>query len=109
MPYKAMARFIRVSPRKVRASAGLIRGKSADEAVAILANLNKPTALYLKKVLASAIANAKNRSAEAGKLYVSKVLIDEGSALKRIKAGPMGRVMPRLKRSAHICVELERR
>ncbi len=111
MGYRAVGRYIRVSPRKVRGVIELIKGKGADKALAILESLNKPTALYVKKVLSSAIANAKALSDETNieGLYISKILADEGPALKRHKAGAMGRAMPRRRRSSHIYIEIESR
>jgi len=105
---KAIARFIRISPRKTRLVADMIRGKPIDEAQAILNNLGKRATMFVQEVLGSAISNAtKNPDISASDLYVSKITIDGGPMFKRYKAGSMGRAMMIRHRTSHILVELD--
>ena len=108
MVSKAVARFIRISPRKTRLVANYIKGKNVGDALAILSNLNKRACVYLEEVLRSAIANAKrNPDIEENTLYISKLLVDGGPMLKRFRAGSMGRAMAIRHRTSHITVELD--
>ena len=105
MEAKAIAKGVRISPKKSRPVIDLIRGKSVIEADNILANLNKEAARATRKVLTSAVANAVNNlELEKENLYVKEVYINEGRTLKRMKAGSKGRVNPILKRSSHITI-----
>jgi len=102
---KAITRFVRLSPRKARLVADLVRGKSALDAIDILEFTNKKAALYIEKTLRSAIANAEhNNNMDPDKLFVSKILIDKGPVLKRISPRAMGRADIIRKPTAHITV-----
>jgi len=106
--YKACAKYLMVSPRKVRPVANLVRGKSYPEAVAILnAMPQKGTGLILK-VLNSAAANATyaDKKIDENQLVISKLLIDEGPRLKRVWARSHGKRDILLKRMSHITVVL---
>ena len=105
MEARAIAKGVRISPKKSRLVIDLVRGKSVVEADNILANLNKESARAIRKVLTSAVANAEN-NLELNKenLYVKEAYINEGRTLKRMKAGSKGRVNPILKRSSHITI-----
>ena len=105
MEARAIAKGVRIAPKKSRLVIDLIRGKSVSEADNILANLNKESARAIRKVLTSAVANAEN-NLELNKenLYVKEAYINEGRTLKRFKAGSKGRVNPILKRSSHITI-----
>ena len=110
MEAKAVARFVRIAPRKVRIVTDLIRGKKVDEAMAILQFTPKRGARLLEKVLRSAIANAQNNyEMDPGALYVKKVYVDEGPTLKRFHPRRMGQAFPILKRTSHISVVLAER
>ncbi len=105
MEAKAIAKGVRIAPKKSRLVIDLIRGKSVIEADNILANLNKEAARATRKVLLSAVANAENNlSLDKNNLYVKEAYINEGRTLKRMKAGSKGRVNPIMKRSSHITV-----
>ncbi len=108
---KAVCRFIRISPRKTRLVADMVRGKSIDEAQAILSNLEVRPRLYIQQVLKSAVANATsvNPDISAADLYISKILIDCGPMFKRYRAGSMGRAMMIKHRTSHISIELDRK
>lgn len=108
--YKAGARFIRISPYKVREVAELIRGKHVDEARRILAFTPKAASRSMSKVLESAIANAEhNFSVSQEDLYVRFVSADEGVTIKRFRPRAQGRAYRIRKRTSHINLELERR
>lgn len=105
MKAQAVAKYIRISPRKMKAICDLVRGKNADQAVAILKFTPRKGARALLKVLKSAIANAENNhEMSAEKLYVQEVYANQGPTLKRWNAGSMGRANPVLSRSSHIGV-----
>lgn len=105
MEAKAIAKGVRIAPRKARLVIDLIRGKSVAEADAILENLNNKASTLIRKVLVSAVANAEN-NLELNKenLYVKEAFINEGRTMKRGRAGAKGRPDPILKRTSHITV-----
>ena len=104
----ATAKYIRISPYKVRAVLDLIRGKSYREAVAILENLNKSSSEPILKVVKSAGANAENNlSLNTDELYVAECYADQGPTLKRYIAKAHGRAGGLLKRTSHITVILD--
>ena len=106
--FKAKAKYIRVSPYKIRPIANSIKGKPADEAVSMLMLQQKRVGQYLLKVLNSAIANASSSElrAKPENLRVERAFIDEGPTLKRVRFRAMGRVNRILKRTSHITVIL---
>ena len=107
---KAVARYIRISPYKVRVVLELIRGKNVNEAVAILDNVSKAGALPIKKVVLSAAANAEhNLQMNAAELYVAECYADQGPTLKRMQPMGHGRGFRILKRTSHITVILDAR
>ncbi len=106
-PY-ATARHIRMSPYKVRRALALIRGKSVNEAAAILEYANIVSAEPVKKVLLSAAANAEhNFHMDRGDLVVSEAFADQGPTLKRMNPVSKGRAHSILKRTSHITVILD--
>ncbi|MFZ5800133.1 MAG: 50S ribosomal protein L22 [Candidatus Omnitrophota bacterium] len=104
---RAKGRFLKLTPNKVRQVLDLIRGKDASEGLAILSNLNKRPAVLVKKILNSAISNAKQKGIESEHLYVSKAVADNGPIWKRFRAASFGRASKILKRTSHISVELD--
>jgi large subunit ribosomal protein L22 len=105
---KAVAKYVRITPRKARLVADEIRGKSYPEAVSLLRFTNKRAAKIMSEVLNSAAANAEhNLDADPDELKVKSVKVDEGPMIKRYKARAMGRATMIRKRSSHITVELE--
>ena len=105
MEVKASAKFLRLSPRKARLVTDLITGKSAEEAIAILENLPKATALPLGRVVRSAIANAENNfNLTLENLYVKRAMADEGPRMKRVWMRGRGRRDVKLHRTSHITV-----
>ena len=106
-PY-AVAKYIRVSPYKVRTVLDLIRGKSVAEAQAILKNSVNGGAAPAYKVLMSAVANAEhNQGMDRGDLYVAACYADGGTSLKRMQPVSKGRGHAILKRTSHITVILD--
>jgi large subunit ribosomal protein L22 len=108
MEAKAVAKYIRMSARKARLVADLIRGKSVNEAVNLLHFTQKRAANPVEKVLRSAVANAMNKE-EASKLdpedlMIKSIWVDEGPTMRRYKAGPMGRASLIRKRFCHISI-----
>ncbi|MGQ9511200.1 MAG: 50S ribosomal protein L22 [Thermaceae bacterium] len=107
MEARAVARYIRISPRKVRLVVDLIRGKGLEEARAILRYLNRRAALPVAKVLESAAANAvNNHDLLEDRLYVKAAYVDEGPALKRVLPRARGRADIIKKRTSHITIVL---
>lgn len=105
MEVKAQAKFIRIAPRKTRLVVGLIRGKTVVEARRQLAVSPKLAARAVLKTLNSAVANAVNNTmADASKLMVSKVWVDEGPKIKRFTPRAQGRATPIRHRMSHITV-----
>ena len=110
MEAKAVAKYIRVAPRKVRVVMDLIRGKNVAEAFAILKFTPKVGADAIEKVLKSAVANAENNfDMNVDKLYVSSAFVDQGPTLKRIHPRSRGQAFKILKRTSHITVVVEER
>lgn len=105
MEAKAIAKYIRIAPRKVRIVADLIRGKSIGEAFAILQHTPKVASEVVEKVLKSAVANAEhNFDMNVDSLYVSTVFVDQGPTMKRIHPRSRGQAFKILKRSSHVTV-----
>ena len=105
MEAKAIAKGLKIAPRKVRLVIDLIRGKNVDEADKILNNLNKEAARLIRKVLTSAVANAENNMGlNKNTLFVKEALVNEGQTMKRMKFGSRGHVDPIKKRSSHIII-----
>jgi len=107
MIVKAKAKFLRISPTKVRRIVNLLRGKDVLVAQGILQNLNAGTKEYLKKIMFSVIANAKVKGFSPEQLYVSKIICDAGPVLKRFKAAAFGRATQIKHRTSHIIIELD--
>jgi large subunit ribosomal protein L22 len=103
--YFAKLNGVPSSPRKMRYVVDMIRGMEVDRALGVLKFSKKHAAADVEKLLRSAIANweAKNeRKAEDGELYVSKVFVDEGVTMKRMRPAPQGRGYRIRKRSNHV-------
>ena len=105
MEAKAVAKYIRIAPRKVRVVMNLIRGKSVAEAFAILKFTPKAGADVIEKVLRSAVANAENNfDMNVDELYVSSAYVDQGPTLKRIHPRSRGQAFSIFKRTSHVTV-----
>jgi large subunit ribosomal protein L22 len=107
MEAKAVAKQVRIAPRKVRLVVDLIRGKNVGEAISILRHTPKEASPVVEKLLNSAIANAEhNYEMEPDSLVVDKIFVDEGITLKRFRPRAMGRASRINKRTSHITVVL---
>jgi large subunit ribosomal protein L22 len=107
MEARAIAKYLRISPRKTRLCADLIRGKRAEEAVNILGHTPKAGARMISKVVQSALANARqDKSIDVDTLYVKTVFVNQGPTLKRWQPKPMGRAGRVRKRTCHVTVVL---
>ena len=101
----AIAKGVRIAPRKARLVIDLIRGKSVIEADKILKNINKESARISRKVLVSAVANAENNMGlKKETLFVKEAIVNEGQTMKRMKFGSRGHVDPIQKRTSHITI-----
>ncbi len=110
MEARAIARYVRVSPRKARLVVDMIRGKSATEASSILKFTPKGAAEAVGKALDSAVANAEhNLKIKPETLFVSQAFVDEGPTLKRIRPRAMGRAFKIRKRTSHITIIVKQR
>ena len=107
---RCTAKYVRIPSRKVHIVLDLIRGKSADQALAILMNTPKAAAPIVAKVLNSAIANAENNlELDRSKLYVAECYANQGPTLKRFHPRSRGQAFSILKRSSHITVVLDQK
>jgi large subunit ribosomal protein L22 len=108
MEAKAVAKYIRMSPQKVRLLVDLVRGKKVEDAKQILRFARKYAADPVSKVLLSAVANAKqNPNIDENILFVKEIFVDQGPSLKRWRARAQGRAASIKKRMSHITVVLD--
>ena len=109
MVSRAIARYIRISPRKTRKVIDLIRGLKVVDAEALLNTINKRPTDCIKRLLRSAVDSAdKKFNLSPADLYISSVRADQGPMLKRYRAASMGRATMIKHRTTHITLELER-
>lgn len=110
MEAKAIAKYVRMSPRKARLVANLIKGKDIQEAEAILRYTPNKAAKVIKKVLLSATANAENNlELDKSNLVVKSAIIDQGPSIKRIKPRAQGRADRMVHRTSHVTVVVAER
>ncbi|MBI4824188.1 MAG: 50S ribosomal protein L22 [Nitrospirae bacterium] len=108
MEARAVHKYARVTPRKVRRVIDLIKGKSAGDALISLRFMPYRAAKPVEKLLKSAMSNAEQKkAADAEKLIVSKAFVDEGPSMKRMFPRAMGRTNIIRKRTSHITLYLE--
>ena len=107
---RAVAKYVRVSPRKVQIVLDLIRNKPADQAMAILRHTPKAACEPLSKLLKSAMANAENNfNMDRDSLYVSECYVTPGPTMKRIRPRAQGRAFRVLKRTSHVFITVKER
>lgn len=107
---EATLRYARISSRKVKIVADLIRGKNVDEALAIVKYTPKAASEIIEKLLKSAIANAENNHSMAHeKLYIDEIYANQGPTLKRIRPAAKGSAVRIRKRTSHITIVLKER
>ena len=107
MEAKAVAKFVRISPRKVGVVLDLIRGKDVKYAEAVLKHTPKAACEPLLKLLKSAMANAENKDMDVSRLYVAACNVGPGPILKRIRPRAQGRAFRINKRTSHITLVLK--
>ncbi|MGE5674194.1 MAG: 50S ribosomal protein L22 [Mycobacterium leprae] len=105
MEVKACTRHERISPQKVRVVMNLVRGKSVEEALAMLAFIPRKASEPIAKVIKSAAANAEhNFNLNKKNLVISQAYVDQGPTMKRFHPHQRGQAFPILKRTSHITV-----
>ncbi|MDD6254660.1 MAG: 50S ribosomal protein L22 [Anaerovoracaceae bacterium] len=110
MEAKATAKYVRMSPSKLKPVCDLVRGKDINEALTILKFTPGKGAQIVEKVVQSAAANAENNhDMDRDSLYVAEIYANQGPTMKRFRAGSQGRASVILKRSSHVGVTLKER
>lgn len=111
MEASAMARFVRVPPRKARLVVDLIRGQDINQALQTVRFTHKAAARIVEKVLKSALANAQHNHGvkDVDRLVVKEAYVDQGPTVKRIQPRAMGRAYRIRKRTSHITIVLHER
>ncbi|UCC66123.1 MAG: 50S ribosomal protein L22 [Deltaproteobacteria bacterium] len=108
MEVTARAKYVRISPRKARLVADLVRGKGVEEALNTLTFTKKAFAEKLIKLIKSAVANAQqNTNMDVDTLWIKKISVDGGPTLKRYMPRAMGRATMIRKRTSHVVVVLD--
>ena len=108
MEAKATAKYVRMSPTKLKPVCDLVRGKNVNDALAILKFTPGKGSTIVEKVVESAKANAENNfDMNPDNLYVSEIIVNQGPTMKRWRAGAQGRAGMILKRSSHVGVTLK--
>ncbi|NVM21851.1 MAG: 50S ribosomal protein L22 [Desulfobacterales bacterium] len=107
MEIRAVAKYVRISPTKVRKVANAVKGKPAEDALNVLGFMSQRSARILGKVIRSAVANADQKpDIDVDNLSVSNIVVNQGPSLKRFRPRAMGRATRILKRTSHITVVL---
>ena len=110
MEARAIAKHVRIAPRKIRIVADLVRGKNVSEAMAILKFTPKVGSKVVEKVIRSAAANAEhNNDMNVDALYISEIFVDQDSTMQRIHPRSRGQVFKILKKSSHVTVVVKER
>ena len=108
METRAVARFVRISPQKIRLIMDQVRGKKVEEALHMLSFAPQRGAGILKKLVNSAVANAEqNPDVDVDSLYLKRLFADQGPSLKRWRPRALGRATKILKKSSHLTVILD--
>ena len=110
MEARAIAKHVRIAPRKLRIVADLVRGKNVSEAMSILKFTPKVGSKVVEKVIRSAAANAEhNNDMNVDALYISEIFVDQDSTMKRIHPRSRGQAFKILKKSSHVTVVVKER
>lgn len=107
MAWNATHKFARMSARKMRLVADMVRGKDVQDALNILKFSPNRASGMISKVIQSAVASANEGEANVDSLIVSEIRIDEGPVMKRFRPKDRGRAHSILKRTSHICVVVD--
>lgn len=105
----AKLRFLRVSARKTRLVADLVRGKNVQEAIGLLTFTPRAASQPVCKLIMSAMANAEALEMDVDRLYVKTLMVDEGPTLRRFRPRAQGRATRVNKRTSHVTCELAER
>ncbi len=107
MEIRAVAKYVRISPTKVRKVATAVKGKPVEDALNVLGFMPQRSAMILGKVIRSAVANADQKpDIDVDNLSISNIVVNQGPSLKRFRPRAMGRATRILKRTSHITVVL---
>ena len=109
MVTRALEKYLKISPKKLRLVASLVSKKKVNDAIYLLLNLNKKGAAMIKGVIESALNNARRKpekTFDINELYISKISVNMGPALRRFRSMSMGRAGEIRKRTSHVLVEL---
>lgn len=106
MEVRAVAKYIRISPQKVRMITGSVKGKPVETGLNALKFMPQKSAGILEKILRSAVANADQKELDVDSLVIRNIIVDQGPTLKRFRARARGRGTRILKRTSHITVIL---
>lgn len=110
MDVKAQTKYLPIAPQKLRLVCDQVRGMGVDQALTVLNFMPQKGAEFVRKTVASALANAVNNfDLDRGDMYVAKIFADEGPSMKRVKAGARGRYKPRIRRTSHLTIILAER
>jgi len=105
MEVKAVTKYVRISPQKLRGPVEVIKGKKVEDALNLLKFMPLKSAGIILKALSSAVANAEhNHEMDVDDLIVKNIIVDQGPTLKRFRARARGRGARILKRSSHLTV-----
>ncbi len=108
MEVRAVAKYVRISPRKIRLVMDQVRGKRVEEALNMLSFAPQKGARVLKKLIDSAVANAEQNSGlDVDTLFIKRIYADEGPTLKRFRPRALGRATRIRKRTSHLTVILD--
>jgi len=110
MEARAVCRHVRMSPRKARLVAELVRWRDVGEAIGVLEHLHKKPAAVIVKTLRSVVANAEStQRVDVDRLYVKRITVDGGKVWKRFMPRAQGRATPIRKRTSHVTVVVDER
>jgi large subunit ribosomal protein L22 len=111
MPYAAKHRFARIAPRKARLIMDLVRGRDVDDAISLLKFSKQRASGMVEKVIRSAVANAAEQETAQSRnaLYVARAWVDPGPVIKRFQPKDRGKAYAIMKRTSHLCVEVDER
>ncbi|MDE2027494.1 MAG: 50S ribosomal protein L22 [Candidatus Omnitrophica bacterium] len=103
----ARGKYLRISSMKMRQVCDALRGKDVRQSMAMLAQIEKGASQFVKKVLDSAVSNAKQKGLSEEQLYIKTITANHGGAWKRFRAASFGRATPILRRTTHLTVGLD--
>ena len=107
MEIRAVAKYVRISPQKVRRLIGCVKGEAVEDGLNRLRFMPQKGAALVKKTVESAVANAEQKDLDVDLLVIKNIMVDQGPSLKRFRPRARGRASRILKRTSHITVILE--